>query len=405
MPPARDAHLYDRVMGSEPFGDDQVADARELALLYEVARAATSATELRPMMQRIVDAIRGGFGWEFVALIGVDRARGRFVCEALSTELPTEIYVGYSRDLGSGVVGEVAETGRAIVIDDVTTWPNYVETLPGARSEICVPAVYRGEVVALLNLESQRPAAFRDQLALLTTVADQIAGALRLARANQRLADQNRLLTELFSRYVAPDLVQELLTDPERFRSGGERRDVSVMFADIRGFTRVTQRLDSTQILALLNEFYEAMGAAIFAQRGSINRILGDGLLAVFGVPERLADHAPAAVRAALDMQARIDALSPRWHTLTGQPLSAVIAINAGEVTVGSIGDPRHLAFTVLGDVVNVAARLETEAKHRSARILVTDPVRTSVPHLPALALGPVELRGRDGTVELHQLL
>ncbi len=542
--------------------------ARELELLNEVARAATGELELRPMMQRIVDAIRRGFGWEFVALIRVDRTAARFVCEALSTELPTEIYVGYSRPFGSGVVGEVAATGRAVVIDDVRAWPNYVETLPGARSEVCVPAIYRGEVVALLNLESRALAAFHDQLALLSTVteqiagaianarlfddvrrhaaqlamlsdvsrtatastdlggllervarfiherlgvplvslhlldhlagelelvahagsaidlagggreavsrgvvgraartgsvqlvldvgrdpdfvrmnpstraelavpirfgeqvlgvlnlesphpgplrdaqeiavtlADQIAGALRMARVNQRLTDNNRLLSDLFSRYVAPDLVQVLLTDPERFRTHGERRDVSVMFADIRGFTGLTQRLASEHVLMLLNEFYAEMGEAIFGQRGSINRILGDGLMAVFGVPERLGEHAAAAVAAGLEMQRRAERLSPRWLELTGGPLSVAIAINSGEVTVGSIGDPRHLAFTVLGDVVNVAARLEGEAKQRGVRLLVTDSVRAACGEVVAESLGAIELRGRVGPVGIHRLL
>jgi|GEM_PF-2706725 len=542
--------------------------ARELELLNEVARAATGELELRPMMQRIVDAIRRGFGWEFVALVRVERDGARFVCEALSTDLPTEIYVGYSRPYGSGVIGEVAVTGQTIVIDDVRAWPNYVETLPGARSEVCVPAIYRGEVVALLNLESRALAAFRDQVGLLSTVteqiagaianarlfeevrrhanqlamlsdvslaatastdlggllervarfihdrlgvplvslhlldhlagelelvahaggpvelsgggrepigrgvvgraartgvvqvvldvsrdpdfvrinpatraelaapirfgeqvlgvlnlesphpsalrdledvvvtlADQIAGALRMARVNQRLTDNHRLLADLFARYVAPDLVQVLLTDPERFRTHGERREVSVMFADIRGFTGLTQRMSSQDVLRLLNEFYAAMGEAIFGQRGSINQILGDGLMAVFGVPERLSGHAAAAVAAGLEMQRRIDALSPRWEALTGGPLSAAIAINTGEVTVGTIGDPRHLSFTVLGDVVNVAARLETEAKARNARLLVTDATRAACPGLQAVALGAVELRGRTGEVGIHQLL
>lgn len=539
------------------------ATARDLALLNEIAVAATADLELRPMLARIVDAMHARFGWEFVACIRVDRLRQRFVCEAVATALPTAIHVGYSRPFGSGVVGEVAATGRPIVIDDVATWPNYVETLPGARSELCVPAIYRGEVVALLNLESPRPAAFRDQVALVTTVADQVAGAIasarlldevraqagelallsevsrvatssehvdlvlarvtahlqerlrlplvslhrldgdalvlvaaagdaaplgtrtpvatgligqaartrapvrcddvtvepayhrvraatraelavpiafgdellgvlnleaddpgalaalegfavtvadqiagavRLAQRNRHLADRNQVLADLFSRYVAPDLVNVLLTDPERFRTRGERREVSVLFADIRGFTGLAQRLDSAEVLALLNEFYAAMGEAIFGHRGSINRILGDGLMAVFGVPERLDDHAAAAVAAALAMQAKVVALSPSWQARTGAPLEIAMAINCGDVTVGSIGDPRHLAFTVLGDVVNVAARLETEAKARGARLLVTDAVRAACPDVTAEALGAVELRGRHGAVGIHRL-
>ena len=381
------------------------ATARELALLNDIAVAATADLALRPMLDRIVTAMHHGFGWEFVACIRIDRANDRFVCEAVATTLPTEVHVGYSRPLGSGVVGEVAATGRAIVIDDVATWPNYVETLPGAKSELCVPAIYRGEVVAILNLESPRPAAFRDQVGLLTTVAEQVAGTIANARLFEQVADRNRVLTDLFSRYVAPDLVSVLLTDPERFRSIGERREVSVLFADIRGFTGLAQVLDSQAVMGLLNEFYSEMGEAIFGHRGSINRILGDGLMAVFGMPERLDDHAEAAVGAALAMHARVEALAPSWAARTGRPLDVVMAINTGEVTLGSIGDPRHLAFTVLGDVVNVASRLETEAKARGARLLVTDAVLAACPDVRAQALGEIELRGRTGAVAIHRLL
>jgi adenylate cyclase len=284
-------------------------------------------------------------------------------------------------------------------VPDVSKDPDYDRINDEVCAELAVPIRVGDQVLGVLNLEALSPGAFTDETEqVVTTLADQVAGALRMAQMNHMLSD-------LFSRYVAPDLAKLLLDDPERFRTRGERREVSVLFADIRGFTGLMQRLDSERVLALLNDFYAAMGEAIFGRRGSINRILGDGLMAVFGVPERLADHAHAAVHAALDMQRAADALSPRWAEAAGAPLSVVIAINAGEVVVGSIGDPRHLAFTVLGDVVNVASRLETEAKARGARVLVTDAVRAACHGLPVESLGEIELRGRMGRVGIHRLM
>src|SRR5437764_11555043 len=161
---------------------------RRLETINEIARIATLDLELRPMMQRITDALSQKFGWEFVALVMVDPDRTAFVCEAVTSSLPTEIDVGYSRPLGSGVVGEVAATERPILLDDVRGYPNYVETMSGAKSELCVPVIHSGRLVAILNLESTRPAEFHDQLPLLTTVADQIAGAI----ANARLFEETR---------------------------------------------------------------------------------------------------------------------------------------------------------------------------------------------------------------------
>ncbi len=546
--------------------------AAHFEALSALGRIATEDLDLRAMLQRTTDELARRFGWEFVACVSIDWAANRFRCEALSTKLPTDVHVGYGRPLGSGVVGRVALTRRGVVIDDVTSHADYVETLPGARSEICVPVISRGTVVALINAESTRPGAFRDQLPLLEAVAEQVAGAvasaqmhgevqrrarelqlltdvsrtafekaddfdlvltelvayvqreldlclvavllfddqgvnlelaayatsvpvsvtrgmrvsprlgvigrairtgepalvldvgrdpdyvavseavvaelvvpiwfrnrvlgvvdlnsttgesfspesvmvlrllveqvagaLRMAAMNRRLTEANRVLTELFSRYVAPDLAEILLTDPERFQSRGERREASVLFADIRGFTHLSQRLSSEDILALLNEYYSTMGEAIFRHRGSVNKIIGDGLMAVFGVPERLEDHATAAVLAARDMQAAATALGPRWERLAGSALQVVVAVNSGEVIAGSIGDPRHMEFTVLGDVVNVSARLEAEAKSREAGILITEAVRVGLSQpIETVPLGSIELRGRTGAVPIHRVV
>jgi diguanylate cyclase (GGDEF)-like protein len=171
-----------------------IRSTEHLELLNEIARIATADLELRPMLQRITDALARHFGWEFVACVSIDHARHAFVCEALSTTVETEVHPGYSRELGSGVVGEVALTGRPILLDDVRGYPNFVDTLAGAMSELCVPVQHRGETVAILNLESTRPAAFRGQLPLLQTVAEQVAGAIASARLHDELTRRARLL-------------------------------------------------------------------------------------------------------------------------------------------------------------------------------------------------------------------
>jgi len=166
--------------------------ARQLEAINEVARIATLDLELAPMTQRVTDALASRFEWEFVALIMVEE--GVFICQAVTSATPTEIYVGYSRPLGSGVVGTVAATGQPILLDDVHTFPGYVETMPGTASEICVPVRHAGKLVAVLNLESTRPAAFHDQLPLLTIVADQLAGAIANARLFGETRERARLM-------------------------------------------------------------------------------------------------------------------------------------------------------------------------------------------------------------------
>lgn len=178
--------------------------SKQLEILNEIARIATLDLEMRPMLQRITDALAQKFGWEFVACVTVDAERKRFQYEAVTSAQPTKVDAGYGRVLGSGVVGEVATLARPILLDDVRTAKNYVETIPGTRSQLCVPVLHRGELVAILDLESARLRAFHDQLPLLQTVADQVAGAVHSARlfeqarqANRALAEANRRLEEL----------------------------------------------------------------------------------------------------------------------------------------------------------------------------------------------------------------
>lgn len=172
---------------------DRVDDPRtaQLEILNEVARIATLDLEVRPMLQRITDALASKFGWEFVALVTIDAERGAFVCEAVTSVVATEVHVGYTRPLGSGVVGQVAATGKPELIDDVRTYPNYVETLPAAQSELCVPVRHHDRIVAVLNLESRRLAAFHGELPLLTGVANQIAGAIASAKRTTRCIRQS----------------------------------------------------------------------------------------------------------------------------------------------------------------------------------------------------------------------
>ena len=195
---------------------DSSADPRtaQLEVLVEVARIATLDLELRPMLQRITDTLSQKFNWPFVALITIDRERNEFQCEAMTSVVETSVYVGYTRTLGSGVVGQVAATGEPVVIDDVRVWPNYVDTMPGARSEICVPVNHHGRIVAVLNIESMELGAFHEKLPLLTTVADQIAGAIASAQLYDEVRRRVRLMemmSEVSRTALEADDLEELL--------------------------------------------------------------------------------------------------------------------------------------------------------------------------------------------------
>ncbi len=231
-------------------------------MLNEVARIASDDLELQPMLQRLTDTLAARFGWELVALVRVEAERDRFVCEALSATLPTGVYVGYSRSLGSGVVGEVASRGTPIVIDDVRRHPNYVDTLLGARSEICVPVKHRGRVVAILNLESTRLRAFHGQLPLLETIAEQIAGAIASARL---YAETKRRAAHL-----------EILSEVSRLAVGV--RDLDAVLERIVGYVRAKLDLAIVSVVLVAagrNRFGLEATAATVALRVPVTASLG----------------------------------------------------------------------------------------------------------------------------------
>jgi diguanylate cyclase (GGDEF)-like protein len=171
---------------------------RQLETLGRIASIAGQDLALDPLLQRVVDALAAEFDWEFVACAVVDHARGEFVCRALHSRLRSDVGIGYRRALGSGVVGECAATGRSFDIDDTRGHPNFVDTLDGTRSELCVPVLHDGRVLAVLNAESLRVGAFRGQLTLFQTVASLVAGVIHAAGLLEQLQLANRQLQDAY---------------------------------------------------------------------------------------------------------------------------------------------------------------------------------------------------------------
>src|SRR5260221_1139520 len=168
--------------------------AAQLEILNEIGRIATLDVELRPMLQRITDTLAARFGWELVACVTVEAERRAFVCEAVTSAGETVIRPGYSRPLGSGGGGEFWATEEPRLTDDVRTYHNYVETLAGVLSELCIPIRHGRQLVAVLNLESRRLAAFHGQLPLAMTISEQVASVIANARQHEELKRRARLM-------------------------------------------------------------------------------------------------------------------------------------------------------------------------------------------------------------------
>ena len=202
-------------MPGEPRENDR--HAGELEALIEVSRLATDPGDLRARLQRIADVLRLRFGWDLVTCHSVDEESRVTVTEAVSTELHTDSLPGYTMPLRDGVIGEVARSGKPILLDDVRdagASGRYVEMTEGTRAELCVPVSFSGKVLAVLNLESRQVGAFRGQLPLLEAVARQIGGAIHLSNLNRELEATNARLREANERALrlvsAPQTAEDL---------------------------------------------------------------------------------------------------------------------------------------------------------------------------------------------------
>lgn len=178
----------------------------------------------------------------------------------------------------------------------------------------------------------------------------------------ERREREQEKVKQILSAYVSPGVAQKILSDPWLLRLGGERRAIAILFADIRGFTAYAERTSPERVVALLNDYLAAMTEEIFAQGGTVDKFMADGIMALFGAPLDYDDATARALRAALAMQRRFAQIRSHWLG-EEKNLGLGIGINAGDVVVGNVGSERKMDYTAIGDAVNLAKRLESIAE------------------------------------------
>lgn len=182
---------------------------------------------------------------------------------------------------------------------------------------------------------------------------------------------QRRELRQAFSLYLSPLVIQELLEDPSRLQLGGERREITALFSDIAGFTTLSERMDAQELVAFLNEYLTELTDIVLEAGGTVDKYEGDAIIAMFGAPVAHPDHAPRAVRAALACQRRLAALRPVWQARGLPEIRTRIGLNSGPAVVGNMGSNKRFDYTMIGDTVNLAARLEGANKVFGTELLV----------------------------------
>jgi adenylate cyclase len=348
--------------------------------LRRVSEAVSSLLAVDMVLDLIADNAKIVTRAEASSLLLLDRACGVLhfhVAKGESINGLADIAV----PLGSGIAGHVAQTGQPLLIADAYADPRFDPTIDQlttfrTRGVITVPMISKGDVLGVIQVLNKSGTKegmqnfTQDDTRLLEAFASQAAVSLenaRLLESTRRMADDLRAALEAernltiekakMGAYVPRNVVDQISRNrEEKLALGGKTIVASVLFSDIKGFTALSEKLDPQEIVKFLNVYMTAMCHAIESEGGIVDKFIGDGIMAVF-TSEHAADHAYAAVRAALSMQRALADMRQTQPLVQG--LQMRIGINTGEVVAGNIGSETRMDYTVIGDNVNVASRIE----------------------------------------------
>jgi adenylate cyclase len=375
-------------------------DRLKLTLLLEMSKALTRTTSTEAVVDRMVE-----FTFRLLDVEHVSVWLGSSPDALVPAGARDRLGSVDPPDISPTLVATVIEQQVAILSDAheaSRSTPSPSSVTP--RSAACAPLVAgEGRVLGVLYVDSATPSTSvsDEDLDFLVAFAGIGAVALDNIRYGERVREQ-AIVRKNFERFFAPHVASRIASMPEAVALGGERRDVAVLFADIRAFTPVAARMAPDDTARLLNEFFSEMVDCVFRHGGTLDKFLGDAVMAQWGAPLSAPDDADRAFEAARDMLAAVNALNQRWRAEGRPQLQIGIGLNYGEVFAGYTGSERRLEYTVIGDTVNTASRLCAWAE--GGEILLTSAMRNALTRPHAIeSRSPLILRGKQEPVAVFR--
>ncbi|MGB2925413.1 MAG: GAF domain-containing protein [Limnothrix sp.] len=283
-------------------------------------------------------------------------------------------------------------------------------TLPGRSCALAVPQRAAAEEyliwgeVEVVRAEQVEAIARNINLSVnpLTNSEGQVRGGLVVI---EDISQEKRMKSTLY-RYMTPGVAEQVMALGDENLMVGERRDVTILFSDIRGYTTLTENLEATEVVSLLNQYFETMVESVFDYHGTLDKFIGDALMAVFGAPLPLEDHAWMSVKSALDMRRRLDEFN-HSRVVDNQPrIDFGIGISSGEVVSGNIGSQKRMDYTVIGDGVNVSARLESLTKQYLCDIIISEnTLALCGDRLWVRELDKIRVKGKSTATKIYEVI
>ncbi len=392
-----------RPSGDRRSGRDR-RGGRLLRLLTEIGKTLVTVQPLEQVLTRVVELVFEVLPAERAFLLlrdSVDQPLAARVMRSRDGSTPAKVSI--SRTIVNTVMRDkVAMLAKDALYDTRLNESDSIQSM-NVRSFMCAPLWNRNEVNGVLYCDNPRSKRFTtDDLEIFAALCNYAAVAIEQARLSVRLLEEQKR-RERLQRYHSPGVVTRIIQDSAADGSFvTQERDVTVMFCDIVGFTTMCQHAEPQQIGEMLNDFFGRMGEVLFEHDGTLDKFIGDAILAVFGAPLDQPDHATRAVSAAIAMRAEL----ARANLERPQnPIHMRIAINSGRALTGDIGSPKRREFTVLGDVVNTASRMEGGVA-KPDQIVISKNTRDRIGHaFDVRSLGGVTLRGRDSELECFEVI
>jgi class 3 adenylate cyclase/DNA-binding NarL/FixJ family response regulator len=378
-----------------------------LTALHETTLDLLRERNVTQLFQTIIARLSNllGVTHSFISVADGENLVVRAVGEAASQ------YLGVTLARGEGLAGRVWAAGQAIVLEDYQTWPNGLNQFDSLklRATACVPIMFGAECAGVLGAaylgDDERhfepeQLAILDRFAALASLVFYNAELYEAAqhelaerrRAEAALRESEAKLNYLIHRFVPGAVAEQLMASKQEVRLGGERRTVSVLFADIRGYTALTEALDPPALMDLLNTYFGIVGRVILKYGGTINQYAGDMIMASFNAPDPQPDHAERAVQAALEAQAALT--DHRWNSKESLTAEFGMGVNTGPVVVGYLGFEDRFDYATLGETTNIAFRLSSTAE-RGQVLIGPETLALVRRHVEVQALGPLMLKGR----------
>jgi adenylate cyclase len=392
-----------RVQGGSP----EERRARAMSLLLEISKELSKHQDVDKLLQRVVDITFEVMSVDRVSILMVEPASGELIPRISQNRL-SDSAGGGSRHVPRSIAQRAVEERLAILTDNAAADERFKGKsilMQSVRSAMCAPLMGSGgKVLGLIYVDNLTATnSFSDEdLDFLIAFSGIAAVAIENGQLTERVRREAVVLSN-FQRYFAPNLAQQIANSEGEVKLGGTKRPVVVFFSDIRGFTPMSEEMLPDDIARLLTEYFTEMVEVVFKHGGTLDKFMGDAIMALWGAPIAHEDDPDRAMQVALEMLTVLDALNAKWEGEGRRRVQIGIGVNFGEVFAGNIGSEQRLEYTVIGDAVNIAKRLCDKAG--PGDILVSDDFRLALKSPPPLEhLEAIPLKGKAKAVQVYRV-